>query len=147
MGAIVYKGSRFLIVGKVKMMDAPGGPVDIPIQWHIPGGGIIEDDKSSVDALMRELKEETGSQKYRIVRQFEDRLCFDFPQDIVERTGLRKQETVMFLVEYTGTGDDLKPTDDEIEQVEFVSKEELLKRIFVKETREYFIEKIASLSW
>ena len=96
-----------------------------------PGGEI------NMDALNRELMEETGSRKFKIVKEFEDRLCFDFPQDIQERTELRRQETVMFLVEYTGTGNDLTPIDEEIDRVEFVNPAELFTRIFVRETKEY----------
>jgi len=145
-GAIVFKGDKFLLVGKIKLMDMPDGPVDIPLEWHIPSGGVIDDDKSNLEAIKRELKEETGSQRFRIITELENKLCFMFPQDIRDRTGFEKQETVMFLVEYLGSGDDLKPIDTEIDRVEFVTKEELFKRINFEDFREYFRETLKLLS-
>ena len=136
-GAIVFQGDMFLLVGKVKVMDMPEGPEDMPFGWYIPGGGVIETDRSNLEAIRRELVEETGSTNFRIVRELEEKLCFRFPLEIKERTGFERQETTMFLVEYMGAGDDLVPNDDEIDVVEFVTREELFQRIFVKETKEY----------
>ncbi len=136
-GAIVYRGDKFLLVGKVKLMDMPGGPVDVPLAWYIPGGGIKECDGSSLDAIKRELREETGSDRFEIVRELEEKLCFIFPLHIQERTEFESQETIMFLVKYTGDGQDLIPLDDEIEKVMFATKEEALRLVSVEETRDY----------
>ena len=146
-GAIVFRGEKYLLVGKVKLMEIPNGPVEIPLEWHIPRGGVIASDESNIDATERELREETDSKRFRIIRELENKLCFIFPLDIQEKTGFEKQETVMFLVEYIGTGDDLSPIDEEISRVEFVTKEVLFQRILVKETREYFRETLDHLSF
>ena len=143
-GAIVYKGDKFLLVGKVKLMDMPSGPVDIPIEWNFPSGGIRDSDESSLTAIMRELREETGSDRFEIVKEFEEKLGFRFPPQIRDATGFEKQETIMFLVEYKGDGDDLVPKDEEIESVMFVTKDEALKLIPFKEIRDYF-EKVVEL--
>jgi putative (di)nucleoside polyphosphate hydrolase len=136
-GAIVTQGKNFLIVGKVKLMDVPEGPVDIPIEWHIPAGGIKESDRSNLDAIRRELREETGSESFEIIRELNEKLCFAFPPHIQSISGFEKQETVIFLVKYTGDGNDLTPVDDEIKEVEFVTSKELFNRISGEETLEY----------
>ena len=145
-GAIVYKGNKFLIVGKVKLMDMPGGPTSVPLAWYIPGGGVKDSDETNEYAIMRELKEETGSQNFKIIKVFDKRLCFNFPLEIQEKSGFNAQETVMFLVEYTGTGIDLIPHDEEIDRVEFVTATEFFRRIFVEETKEYFQNVLNELS-
>ncbi|MGY5854574.1 MAG: NUDIX domain-containing protein [Candidatus Thorarchaeota archaeon] len=137
-GAIVYRGDRFLLVGKVKLMDIPGGPVDIPLEWNIPSGGIRDSDGSSLNAIKRELREETGSERFEIIRELEDKLCFLFPPHIRDKTGFENQETVMFLVEYTGDDEYLTPIDEEIEKVAFVTEEEVFRLISFEETRDYF---------
>ncbi|MFW9977408.1 MAG: NUDIX domain-containing protein [Candidatus Thorarchaeota archaeon] len=144
-GAIVYKESKYLLVGKVKVMNLPNGPVDVPLAWYIPGGEIKDNDESNLEAIKRELKEETGSQKFRIIRELEDKLCFRFPSDIREKTGFERQETTVFFVEYIGTFDDLVPNDEEIDRVEFVAKEELFQRIFVQETKDYLKQALEEL--
>jgi len=145
-GAIVIKGNKFLIVAKVKEMSTPDGPTDIPMQWHIPGGGIRESDESNRKALERELLEETGSDQYTIIKEYEDKICFDFPDSIRERTGFTGQVTTMFLVEYTGLDNRLIPIDEEIDRVEFVSMGQLLERVFVIETKEFIERNLNSFS-
>ncbi|MBD3404794.1 MAG: NUDIX domain-containing protein [Candidatus Lokiarchaeota archaeon] len=142
---MVYRGPEILIVGKVKIKDAPSGSKDIPIQWLLPGGGILDCDRSEIDVIKRELHEETGSTSFRIVQELDDKICFQFPPEIRESSGFLGQETIIFLVEYIGIGDDLIPIDDEIDRVEFVTKENLFERIFVKEMREYLEERLSNL--
>ena len=39
-GAIIQQGQEYLLVHKVKAMDLPGGPKNIPGMWDFPKGGV-----------------------------------------------------------------------------------------------------------
>ncbi|MCX6708954.1 MAG: NUDIX hydrolase [Candidatus Woesearchaeota archaeon] len=136
--AIVEKEGKFLLVHKVKMMDSKQGPEKIEGEWGFSIGGVKPGEIDFSKALMRELKEETGSDNYRIVRKFEEKMCFTFPPHIQKKLGFEKQETTMFLVEYLGDGTDITPQDEEIDKIEFFTKDELIAKLHHDNSREFF---------
>lgn len=46
----------------------------------------------------------------------------------------------MFVVEYVGDRSDLNPEDDEIDEVEFVERDEVLERLGHGESKAFFAE-------
>jgi putative (di)nucleoside polyphosphate hydrolase len=87
-------------------------------------------------AVMRELKEETGSDNYKIIMKFDKKICFEF----LKPHRYDRQETVMFYVEYLGDSTDLKPQDDEIDAVKFYGRNEVISIISLEETRRFLEE-------
>lgn len=85
--------------------------------------------------MKRKLLEETSSEQFKIIKQLNKRTQFKFPKEIQEKVGYDKQETIVYLVEYMGDGDALVPIDDEIDRIEFITKDALFEGIFVEETR------------
>ncbi len=136
-GAIVRKGEMFLLVHKVKMMDGKDGPEEIEGEWDISKGGVMDGEDLS-KAVLRELKEETGSDRYKVIRELDEKLCFAFAKDVQEKLGFERQETTVFLVEYLGDGSDIGPQDDEIDEVRFFSAKEVMKRLDHDNMREFF---------
>lgn len=126
-GAIVFHNNEYLLVYKVKGINANA---NIPGHWDFPKGGVQKADKSLESAILRELKEETGSDQYRIVSKYNEKINFDFPRGHKYDC----QETNMFLVEYVGDKTDLKPEDEEISEVRFYSKDELASILKLEET-------------
>ncbi len=118
-GAIIKQGGTILMIRKVRMMDGKAGAEAIDPIWSFPMGG-IKSGETLDDAIWRELLEETGSNRYRVVSRLPD-FCFDFPTSVAAKLGTVSQRTHMFLVEYIGDGDDVAPQDDEIDKVEFHS--------------------------
>jgi putative (di)nucleoside polyphosphate hydrolase len=86
-GAIITQGDEILLVHKVKMMDGKKGPEQTQGQWDFPKGGVLPSDENLSNALLRELREETGSTQYRIIKQFEKKICFEFPKLLKEKLG------------------------------------------------------------
>ncbi|MFS0821883.1 NUDIX hydrolase [Bacillus sp. 1P02SD] len=140
-GAIVYKDHQFLLVHKVKV-----GSEKIPGEWDFIKGGIEESDESPRHAMLRELKEETGSTDFFMVKEFEENICFEFPDKMKPKIGFERQETTMFLVEYTGDIEDLSPIDEEIAELQWLAKTEVLNKLTHDDTRSFFIKNLSSLS-
>jgi putative (di)nucleoside polyphosphate hydrolase len=132
-GAVVFQNDEFLLVHKVKSINSN---TDIIGHWDFSKGGVKESDKDLETALLRELKEETGSDNYRIISRFDKKICFTFP----EGHKYDRQETVMFYVEYLGDRSELRPQDEEIDEIRFFSKDELMRAINHEETCSFLKE-------
>ncbi len=139
-GAIVRYHQHYLLIHKVKQMESVTGPRSIPGHWDFPKGGIITTDTSPHTAIMRELREETGSQQYHILHEFQERMRFDFPSG--HAAMYTRQETIMFLAEYTGDETDLCPQDEEIDQLAFFGPDDVLTRVPFEESQTFFVKHI-----
>lgn len=139
-GAIVKSNDKFLLIHKVKIMDARVVAIEIEGEWDFPKGGIKRDDLDLKKAILRELREETGSDQYLIIKEFREKITFTFPPAIRDKLGYQSQETTMFLVEYVGDKSDLKPQDEEIDEIRFLSKEEAMNRLHHQEMKEFFLK-------
>lgn len=62
-----------------------------------------------------------------------------------EKIGYSAQETTIFLVEFTGNVDYLKPVDGEISAIKLVHKSEFLTYLSHEEMRQYVKENIANV--
>jgi putative (di)nucleoside polyphosphate hydrolase len=138
-GAIVIQANEVLLVHKVKMMEGQSGPEQISGEWDFPKGGVKSTD-SNVEAILRELKEETGSNAYNIIKEYNEKICFSFSTFIQQKIGYKDQETTMFLVEYTGDRGDLQPQDEEISQVLFFPKSNVLDRLYHEDSKRFYKE-------
>ncbi|MFD2042865.1 NUDIX hydrolase [Ornithinibacillus salinisoli] len=136
-GAIITYRKRFLIVHKTKI-NTTHGKKNINGEWDFVKGGVQSSDSSLKDAILRELKEETGCSDFEVVKQFDEKLCFDFPRQVQSTIGYRKQETTMFHVEYVGDMEYLQPSDTEISAIEIVDRDTLLLLLTHSNTRNFF---------
>ncbi|MGD7052407.1 MULTISPECIES: NUDIX hydrolase [Bacillaceae] len=136
-GAIVTIGNEYILILKTKINTAEGKK-EIQGEWDFIKGGVEKTDSSLYEAVLRELKEETGKNTFSVIKEFEEKISFKFPQEVADRIGYHSQETTMFLVEYTGENKDWLPQDDEISEISFFKKEEVLKKLAHDQTREFF---------
>ncbi|MUK88826.1 NUDIX domain-containing protein [Ornithinibacillus sp. L9] len=140
-GAIVTCGDQFLLVHKSKI-NTKNGKQDMESEWDFVKGGVKLRDADLESALIRELEEETGTKSYKILNQFDEKLCFHFPEKIRGEIGYDRQETTMFHVKYIGDKDKLIPHDDEIKDVQFVDRETAFCYLTHKDTKKYFKKQV-----
>lgn len=144
-GAIVYKENHYLLVHKTKI-NTQTGIGKINGEWDFVKGGIEDSDESSRHAILRELQEETGSTDFSIIKQFDEKIHFEFSEKMKKKTGYERQETTMFLVEFTGSKSDLFPVDEEIADLQFIPENEVAGNLTHEDTRSFFIKKLSQQS-
>lgn len=137
-GAIITYQNQFILVHKVKISDLEGVSLDNDGIWDFVKGGIKDSEQDLTKALLRELNEETGSIEYQIRKQYDEKLFFTFPEKVKQLGGFSGQVTTMFLVEYTGSLNKLKPLDPEIDKIKIFSKDKVIEKLAHIETRNYF---------
>lgn len=118
---IVFKGSQFLLVQLV------GWPRS---WWKFPQGG-MEKGESEKTAAQRELKEELGTQSFRIVGTSSHAHQYDWPEDSIKRAGYRWRGQIQrfVLAEHTGSNEEIGINKEEIQDYKWVDPEELFKSI------------------
>ena len=70
--AVIVDSDKNILVGE--RSDRPG-------IWQMPQGG-IDEGESAEQALMRELKEEIGTDKARILEKLDHKITYDFPEEL-----------------------------------------------------------------
>lgn len=122
LGIVIDKDKNFLLV----QLHSYGEN-----DWNFPGGG-IEDGESPEKALLRELFEELGSKKFKILAKSKKQIEYDWPdfiivKDIKKRNGktFRGQRQNIFLVEFSGDNNEIKPDPGEIRRIRWVRKDGL----------------------
>ena len=136
-GAIVFQKDEILLVHKVKRSEATNELDSFQAEWDFPKGG-VKDGEPLQDAILRELYEETGSTAYQIVEAVDETICFSFDALFTAATGYTGQVTTMFIVEYTGDRTDLTSQDEEINDIQFIHKDNVLDYLSHEETREFY---------
>jgi putative (di)nucleoside polyphosphate hydrolase len=77
--------------------------------WQMPQGG-IDDGENPEEAALRELKEEIGTDKARLLRAHPDWLCYDLPHHLLGvalRGKYRGQKQKWFAMRFTGEDGDI----------------------------------------
>lgn len=77
--------------------------------WQMPQGG-IDDGETPSQAVMRELKEEVGTDKAEIIREHDDWLAYDLPPHLIGvalHGKYRGQKQRWFALRFTGTDADI----------------------------------------
>ena len=112
---------------KVEILIAKRTDIDA---WQFPQGG-IDEGESPKEALLRELKEEIGTDEVEIIAQMPKWLKYDFPKKIAKKMyPFEGQTQKYFLVKLKpGAKINLNTEIPEFREYKFVSKDDIFKYV------------------
>jgi putative (di)nucleoside polyphosphate hydrolase len=115
--------------------------------WQMPLGG-IDDGETPAEAALRELEEETGTDKARVIREMDEWLTYDLPPHLLGvalHGRYRGQKQRWIAMRFTGTDKDI---DIETAEPEFAAWKwlalEALPRLIVPFKRDTYSKVIAA---
>lgn len=100
-GAVLFNAGGLIFVGR--RIDTPGDA------WQLPQGGVADGEKPA-RAVLRELREEIGTDKAEILAKSSAWLRYDLPADLVGRVWrgrYRGQRQRWFALRFTGSDADI----------------------------------------
>lgn len=118
---VLDKDNNILLVQKLKYGDN---------QWDFPGGG-VDEGEGPQNAVLRELKEELGSDAFEIIKESSFIGRFEWPKADQQRAydkhgkWWRGQEKRQFITRFLGNKNDINIQKDEIKRIAWVPYAEL----------------------
>lgn len=101
-------------------------------EWDTPGGG-VEENETPEQAILRELEEELGTNKFEIIAKSKIVDHYEWPDEVIERKLKEKghtwrgQQRTQFLIKFLGTETDINFPKDELKNVTWINPTELSK--------------------
>jgi putative (di)nucleoside polyphosphate hydrolase len=110
-GAVLFNRDGLVFVARRAKMPNAEGPAG---GWQLPQGGIDAGEDPST-AVLRELEEEIGTRKARVIGEHPDWLTYDLPPDLLGvawRGRYRGQRQRWFALRFLGEDSDVNLTLD-----------------------------------
>lgn len=120
---IINKENKILLIQKKNYQDN---------QWDFPGGG-LEKNETEEQAVLRELYEEIGTDKFEIIAKSTKTDQYEWPDEIIEKylrekgQEWRGQQRAQFLVKFLGKQTDINLQKDELKQAIWVKAADISK--------------------
>ena len=124
-GVIVLNKNNEVFVGKRK-----DNPVD---KWQMPQGG-IDNNETPLDAMKRELAEETSITRIKVLKEIENWLEYELPQNLLGKIWkgrFRGQKQKWFIAKFIGNENEinLQTRNPEFIEWKWIAPDELPKTI------------------
>ena len=100
-GAIVLNYDNLVFVGKRK-----DNPID---KWQMPQGG-VEKNENLLNAMKRELYEETSIKSIEVLKELDNWLSYELPAELIGKIWkgrFRGQKQKWFIVKFTGSENEI----------------------------------------
>ena len=100
-GIIILNNNNHIFVGKRK--DNPGN------KWQMPQGG-VNDNEDLINAMRRELHEETSIKNIKILKEIQNMYQYELPKNLVGiiwRGKFRGQRQKWFITKFLGKDDEI----------------------------------------
>lgn len=100
--------------------------------WNFSGGGIEKGEKEE-RGLLRELREELGTNKFKIVFKSKNLVSYNWPFKVIIQRIFKKHELYLgqsqrqFVVKFVGNKTDIKPDPSEIRKIKWIKRSEFKK--------------------
>ena len=112
-GVVVLNGKNQIFVGKRK---------DNPIEkWQMPQGG-VEKNENYLNAMKRELYEETNIKSIKILKEFDEWMEYELPKNLlglIWKGKFRGQKQKWFVVRFTGNNNEINVNTKHPEFIEW----------------------------
>ena len=134
---VVFKGDEFLMVsGK----DWPDGA------WCFPQGGILKGE-THFSAVLRELSEELGTDKFRVLGKSRVEHKYLFPEELVGTKGCEGQYQTIWFAEFLGEFGEIKPNKEELMNQSWFKEGDVIKSMMYEEQKETFKKVLEELDY
>ena len=124
-GAIVLNNKNEVFVGKRK-----DNPID---KWQMPQGG-VDKNEDYLDAMKRELYEETSIKNIKVIKEFDEWLEYELPENllgIIWKGKFRGQKQKWFIARFLGNDSeiDINTKHPEFIEWKWIEMDEILSSI------------------
>jgi putative (di)nucleoside polyphosphate hydrolase len=109
-GALLFNAWGKVLVAHRADMATGGDPAQARTGWQLPQGGIDEGEDAR-RAVLRELAEEIGTDKFEVIGEHEDWLTYDLPGELIGHAfkgRYRGQRQRWFALRFHGTDSDIR---------------------------------------